>query len=174
MKGTTNGAKLRSLRWSNGRGHAGECQQENMDSKAPNIPLVGCLAYDTENLFTAGIESSSEEIKQAFGITSFCSHSKNVSSLIFKHFCPHKTIYNKQVKVTVGPDVGHEYGDSEKRKTPDGHNKWSRILSCYNVLLDAAWHGSILGAVSNVSETQQHPVDKTVIAAGGERIHIKC
>lgn len=35
----------------------------------PNIPLVGCLAYDTENLFTGGIESSSEEIKEAFGIT---------------------------------------------------------------------------------------------------------
>lgn len=39
--------------------------------------------------------------------------------------------------------------------------------------VDAAWHGSILGAISNVlhkitlyiSETQQHPVDKTINAA---------
>ena len=30
-----------------------------------DIPLLGCLAYDTENLLTAGIESNSEEIKEA-------------------------------------------------------------------------------------------------------------
>lgn len=31
--------------------------------KKANIPLVGCFANDTENLFTAGIDKSSEEIK---------------------------------------------------------------------------------------------------------------
>ncbi len=39
--------------------------------------------------------------------------------------------------------------------------------------MDAAWHGDILGAISNdlhkvilyISETQQHPVDKTINAA---------
>lgn len=58
--------------------------------RTPNIPLVGCLAYDTENLFTAGIESSSEEIKEAFDITrvtgllmSFWSYSKLPAFLIF-------------------------------------------------------------------------------------------
>lgn len=34
-----------------------------------DIPLVGCLAYDTENLFTGGIENSSEEIREATGVT---------------------------------------------------------------------------------------------------------
>jgi len=48
-----------------------EDMQESVNKKTwtPNIPLVGCLAYDTENLFTGGIESSSEEIKEAFCIT---------------------------------------------------------------------------------------------------------
>lgn len=87
----------------------------------PNIPLVGCLAYDTENLFTAGIESSSEEIKEAFGITrltgllmSFWSYSKLPAFLIFppsSFSVPHKIFYNKKVKVSVGPDVTLECGD---------------------------------------------------------------
>lgn len=34
-----------------------------------DIPLVGCLANDTENLFTAGIENSSEEIREVTGVT---------------------------------------------------------------------------------------------------------
>lgn len=34
-----------------------------------DIPLVGCLANDTENLFTGGIENSSEEIRKVTGIT---------------------------------------------------------------------------------------------------------
>lgn len=34
-----------------------------------DIPLVGCLANDTENLFTGGIEKSSEEIREAAGVT---------------------------------------------------------------------------------------------------------
>lgn len=29
-----------------------------------DIPLVGCLANDTENLFTAGIDNNSEEIEK--------------------------------------------------------------------------------------------------------------
>lgn len=103
----------------------------------PNIPLVGCLAYDTENLFTAGIESSSEEIKEAFGITrltrllmSFWSCSKLPAFLIFppsSFSVPHKIFYNKKVKVSVGPDVTLECGDWENIKTTDGHNKLSSI-----------------------------------------------
>lgn len=34
-----------------------------------DIPLVGCLANDTENLFTGGIEKSSEEIRKVTGVT---------------------------------------------------------------------------------------------------------
>lgn len=34
-----------------------------------DIPLVGCLANDTENLFTASIENSSEEIRKVTGVT---------------------------------------------------------------------------------------------------------
>lgn len=31
--------------------------------------MVGCLANDTENLFTGGIEKSSEEIREVTGVT---------------------------------------------------------------------------------------------------------
>lgn len=34
-----------------------------------DIPLVGCLANDTENLFTGGRENSSEEIRKVTGVT---------------------------------------------------------------------------------------------------------
>lgn len=34
-----------------------------------DVPLVGCLANDTENLFTGGIEKSSEEIRKVTGVT---------------------------------------------------------------------------------------------------------
>lgn len=37
--------------------------------KRADIPLVGCLANDTENLFTGGIENSSEEIREVTGVT---------------------------------------------------------------------------------------------------------
>ncbi len=115
----TNGAKLRRLAVAEGMQ---ESQQKNTDSRTPNIPLVGCLAYDTENLFTAGKESSSEEIKEAFGITrvtaplvSFHFYSKPPAFLILPPSCnlsvPRKTIFNKQVKVTVGPDVALECRD---------------------------------------------------------------
>lgn len=40
-----------------------------VSKKKADIPLVGCLAYDTENLFTAGIDNSSEEIRKVTGIT---------------------------------------------------------------------------------------------------------
>lgn len=53
------------------KGHARQqeklCRNE-LEVKA-DIPLVGCLANDTENLFTAGIENSSEEIRKVTGIT---------------------------------------------------------------------------------------------------------
>lgn len=39
-----------------------------VSKKKADIPLVGCLAYDTENLFTAGIDNSSEEIRKVTGI----------------------------------------------------------------------------------------------------------
>lgn len=45
------------------RGELEECRKKKAD-----IPLVGCLAYDTENLFTAGIDNSSEEIRKVTGI----------------------------------------------------------------------------------------------------------
>ncbi len=75
----TNGAKLRRLAAAEGMQ---ESQQKNTDSRTPNIPLVGCLAYDTENLFTAGKESSSEEIKEAFGITRVTAPPRELSLLL--------------------------------------------------------------------------------------------
>jgi hypothetical protein len=32
--------------------------------KEADVPLVGCFANDTENLFTAGIDNNSEEIEK--------------------------------------------------------------------------------------------------------------
>lgn len=54
-----------------GKGHArstGEGGGGKRRSGA-DIPLVGCLANDTENLFTDGIEKSSEEIRKVTGVT---------------------------------------------------------------------------------------------------------
>lgn len=116
----TNGAILRRLAAAEGMQES--VNKKNTDSRTPNIPLVGCLAYDTENLFTAGKESSSEEIKEAFCITrvtapplSFYFYSKPPAFLILPPSCnlsvPRKTIFNKQVQVTVGPGVTLECGD---------------------------------------------------------------
>ncbi len=38
-----------------------------------DVPLVGCFANDTENLFTAGIDNNSEEIKKVTRVTIFYS-----------------------------------------------------------------------------------------------------
>lgn len=45
----------------------GEVVEINL--KEADVPLVGCFANDTENRFTAGIDSHSEEIKRCTDVT---------------------------------------------------------------------------------------------------------
>lgn len=50
------------------KGHA-RSTRRTMEGNETDVPLVGCLANDTENLFTGGIEKSSEEIRKVTGVT---------------------------------------------------------------------------------------------------------
>lgn len=50
------------------KGHARSAGR-TMEANETDVPLVGCLANDTENLFTGGIEKSSEEIREVTGVT---------------------------------------------------------------------------------------------------------